>query len=334
MRPSRVEADLVVDDEVVALAGDDHVVVAVGAALGGAAGLLGDDGADAGEQVALGLLAAEGAAHAADLDRDRVRGHVQHLGDHVLDLGRVLGRGVDRDLVVLARHRPARSAPRDRSAPGRRCASGPARRRGAAAIAALASPRRRVSGSVTRTPVGRAASASRIAGSSSYSTTASLAARRACSRVVAATAKIGWPTNWTRSVASSGSSWRWVGLTSFSPGMSAAVRTQTTPSARAHRRQVELDDPRMRLGREPELDVEQAGGLGQVVDIERLAGDVAPGAVVRARIVGSPLDAVRHGRGSGRRRGGSRPWRWSRHAAGAEGCGRRRAGSRPRRACR
>ena len=37
-----VEADLVVDDEIVALAGDDHVVVAVGPDLGGAAGLLGD----------------------------------------------------------------------------------------------------------------------------------------------------------------------------------------------------------------------------------------------------------------------------------------------------
>ena len=73
-------------------------------------------------------------------------------------------------------------------------------------MAALASPRRKVSGSVTRTPVGSAASASRIAGSSSYSMTASVAARRACSRVVAATAKIGWPTNWTRSVASNGSS--------------------------------------------------------------------------------------------------------------------------------
>ena len=98
-----VEAHLVVDDEVVALAGDHHVVVAVGPALGRAAGLLGDQRAQAGEQVALRLLAAEGAAHAADLDRDRVRGDAQHLGDHVLDLGRVLGRGIDRDLVVLAR---------------------------------------------------------------------------------------------------------------------------------------------------------------------------------------------------------------------------------------
>ena len=99
-----VEADLVVDHEVVALAGDHHVVVAIGASLGGAAGLLRHDGTQAGEQVALGLLAAEAATHAADLDRHGVGGHVQHFRHHVLDLGRVLGRGVDRDLVVLAGH--------------------------------------------------------------------------------------------------------------------------------------------------------------------------------------------------------------------------------------
>ena len=125
---------------------------------------------DAGEQVALRLLAAEAAAHAADLDRDRVRGHVQHLGHHVLDLARVLGRGVDRDLVVLARHRqrdlaleiemllPADAHPAGRAGAGRP-RSPPWRRR--AAASADRSPARRSAA---------AASASRIAGSSSYST--------------------------------------------------------------------------------------------------------------------------------------------------------------------
>ena len=51
----------------------------------------------------------------------------------------------------------------------------------------------------------------------------------------------------------------------------------------AHRVDIDPGDPRVRLGREAELDVQQAGRLGQVVDVERLAGDVAAGAVVRAR---------------------------------------------------
>ena len=182
MRPVVVEADLVVGDEVVALAGDHHVVVAVGADLGRPAGLLGDQRGDAGEQVALGLLAAEAAAHAPALDRHGVVGHAQHDRDHVLDLARVLGRGVDRDLVVLARDRQRdlalevevvlaadrRSGPRAAAAPRR----APPRRRRARASAdrsracrSAAPPRRRAA-----------------AGSSSYSTTASRAARRASSR--------------------------------------------------------------------------------------------------------------------------------------------------------
>ncbi len=65
-----VEADVIVRGEIVALAGHDHVVVAVGAELGGAAGLRGDQRAGGGEGGGLGLLAAERAAHPADLDGD------------------------------------------------------------------------------------------------------------------------------------------------------------------------------------------------------------------------------------------------------------------------
>ena len=67
-----VEADLVVDEEVVALAGRDHVVVAVGPDLDRAAELLGGDRGERGELVALRLLAAEAAAHAPHLDGHRV----------------------------------------------------------------------------------------------------------------------------------------------------------------------------------------------------------------------------------------------------------------------
>src|SRR5690606_33976751 len=70
--PRLVKSDLVVDEKVVALAGDDEVVVAVGADFGGAARLLGDQGGGHGEEVALGFLAAEGTAHATQLGGDGV----------------------------------------------------------------------------------------------------------------------------------------------------------------------------------------------------------------------------------------------------------------------
>ena len=72
---------------------------------------------------------------------------------------------------------------------------------------------------------------------------------------------------------------------------------------------IEIDpaQPRMRLLAQAELDMEQALGLGQVVDVEGLAGDVAEGAVVRQRLVDGTLDPVRHGRARGRPPAG---WRW------------------------
>ena len=100
-----VEADAIVDAEVVPLARDRHVVVAVVAALGRAAGQPGHQGRHRRRQVALALLAAEAAAHAARLDRHGVARHAQHVRHLVLDLGRVLGGGMDGHVVVLARHR-------------------------------------------------------------------------------------------------------------------------------------------------------------------------------------------------------------------------------------
>ena len=91
---------------------------------------------------------------------------------------------------------------------------------------------------------------------------------------------------------------------------------------------------RMRLGREAERSVQQPCRLGQVVDVGRLAGDVAAGAVMGARIVR-------------RRPGCAQTWarlrsptrRVSAVARGldrsrAAGCARPTGGSRPRRACR
>ena len=85
------------------LAGHDHVLVAVRTRLGRTAGLHGDQRGGGGEQRGLRLLAAEAAAHAAHLDGDAVVGLAQHAGDQMLDLGRVLGRGPDVDVAILAR---------------------------------------------------------------------------------------------------------------------------------------------------------------------------------------------------------------------------------------
>ena len=96
-----VEAHLIADQEIVPLSGGRHVVVAVGADLDRAAGPLGGDRGKRCKLVALRFLAAEAAAHAADLHRHRVAGHAQRVADHVLHLARVLRRTIDGDVVVL-----------------------------------------------------------------------------------------------------------------------------------------------------------------------------------------------------------------------------------------
>ena len=97
-----VVADIVVDDEVVALAGDDHVVVAVGTELDRAPEFSRRETGDGGEQRRLGLLAAEAAAHPPAMDPDRMGRQAEDPRRHLLHVGRVLRRRVDRDLAVLA----------------------------------------------------------------------------------------------------------------------------------------------------------------------------------------------------------------------------------------
>ena len=99
-----VHPGAVADAEVVALAGDHHVVVAVVAHPDGAAEGAGDDGAGDGERVALAFLAAEAAAHPPHLDPDRVHRQAGRRGHLVLDLGRVLRRTLHRH-PVLGRQR-------------------------------------------------------------------------------------------------------------------------------------------------------------------------------------------------------------------------------------
>src|SRR5439155_664086 len=110
-----VEADLVVGDEVVTLAGDQHVVVAVGPKLHGTAELLREQRGDAGEQARLAFLAAESASHPAAVDDDGkasgaprlVDGTCGYREDRLADVLDECGRedrivGDDGAIVVLA----------------------------------------------------------------------------------------------------------------------------------------------------------------------------------------------------------------------------------------
>ena len=100
-----VESDVVVDDEVVSLAGHDHVVVAIEPQLARAPGLVRHQRRDAGDQRRLRLLAAEGATHAAAYDDNILRRAAGRMRDHALHFVRVLRRAVDEQAAVLLRQR-------------------------------------------------------------------------------------------------------------------------------------------------------------------------------------------------------------------------------------
>ena len=81
-----IEADGIVDAEVVALAGEHEVVIPVEAEPDRATGALHPQRCDHGERGCLGFLAAKGAAHAADFDGDLSRTDPQRSGGKVLNL--------------------------------------------------------------------------------------------------------------------------------------------------------------------------------------------------------------------------------------------------------
>jgi hypothetical protein len=90
-----IEADAVVDAKIMALAGHDHVVVAVETDLGRPTGLRCGKGCERGPLCRLGFLAAKAAAHAPALAGDVGVGAFQHSRHAMLDLGRVLGGTID-----------------------------------------------------------------------------------------------------------------------------------------------------------------------------------------------------------------------------------------------
>ena len=100
-----LESDFIVVEEVVALAGADHVVVAVGAQLDRPAGGTCEQRRCHGIARGLRLLAAEAAAEPAQLHGDvRIR-NGERRGDEVLDLGRMLSRRMHEHLAALAGNR-------------------------------------------------------------------------------------------------------------------------------------------------------------------------------------------------------------------------------------
>ena len=103
--PLAVESHLPVAAEIVALAGEDEIVVAIEPQLAGPPRDLRGKGRDGRPLRRLALLAAEAAAHAADLAGDIGVRDAEHAGDDMLHLGRMLRRGIDVDVAVLARDR-------------------------------------------------------------------------------------------------------------------------------------------------------------------------------------------------------------------------------------
>ena len=188
------EADVVVDAEVVALAGHDHVVVAVEPHLARPPGLPRAERGERRPLRRLALLAAEAAAHAPHLDGDRVVVEAEHMGDDVLHLGRVLGRGMDEHVAVLAGDGERDLAfevemllPADAELAGDLASA-----RGS--ISSAGSPRlEAVVGEdrASRRPSASSTSITGIAGA--VAMRASLAARRAWSRVSATTTNSTWP---------------------------------------------------------------------------------------------------------------------------------------------
>ena len=90
--PFIVETNIVIDAEIVALAGRGHIVVPVRAQLDGAAEFPRGERGDGRKQVRLAFLAAERPAHAPHVHRHRARRNREHMGHDMLHFARMLGR--------------------------------------------------------------------------------------------------------------------------------------------------------------------------------------------------------------------------------------------------
>jgi hypothetical protein len=102
-----VEAGFVRQFERMALAGDQHVGIAIEPELDGPAGFPGAERRDAGDQRRLRLLAAEAATQAPALHHDVLGVEAEAMRHQALHLARMLGRTQDQQGAVLAGQRDA-----------------------------------------------------------------------------------------------------------------------------------------------------------------------------------------------------------------------------------
>ena len=179
------------------------------------------------------------------------------------------------------RGRRARPGLRDRNAPGRRPGTCP---RAGAARPRSPPPRRHGRTRSPAAPFRRAPSASSTVtlGASRLDLDRRQASRRGARHrgSSATTAKSAWPWKETSSTAKSGSSPK-AGETSFFPGMSAAVRTATTPGRRAHRSKIECGNAPARHRRLPTATCKRAVGLADIVDVLGRALHMLGGGIMR-----------------------------------------------------
>jgi len=98
-----VIAHIIVNAEIVALAGDYHIVVAVIAHLAGMSGQRCPDRTGHRKRVSLAFLAPKPTAHPADFHPHRMHRFADGMGNLVLYLGWVLGRGMDNHVPPFLR---------------------------------------------------------------------------------------------------------------------------------------------------------------------------------------------------------------------------------------
>ena len=100
---SGVKAYGIVNAEIMAFTCDDHIVITVIAHFAGASRARGGDGTGHGERIALTFLATKTTAHAPRLYPHGVHRRAKRLCHLMLDLGRVLGGGMDDHVAIILR---------------------------------------------------------------------------------------------------------------------------------------------------------------------------------------------------------------------------------------
>ena len=261
--PSLVEADLVVDDEIVALAGHHHVVVAVEPQLHRPAGLRRRPAAAMpAKRSAWRLLAAEAAAHAPHSTVTASNGRPSTCATTCWHFGRVLGRALDVHVAVLARHGERDLAfeiemvlAAEAHAAGRRC--------GAPASAASASPRcmrlrRQHEARRARAPLRR----QDWRGAPRSRSRPARGRARLVAGVSAATANSGWPTYSTMPCGEDRLVMRMTGDVVLAGNVGGGEHRDDAGRG-AHRGEVEPTHPGMRLRAQRQRSLQRAGAVGQ-----------------------------------------------------------------------